>query len=118
MEKISIIGSESFLARNLVSYIESHGLNYEIFLYDCCEKCSLGGHEYKKIDFSDYNDLRNIRLDVEFVFVFIGLTGTVSGFNQYDKFIDVNEKYFLHILKHIYNTVNFILACFSCLNRL
>lgn len=97
MRKVSIIGSNSFLAKNLIQYLSDYPDQYELYLYDWNEcDCS---PNYTRIDFSRLEDVRRIRYDVDAMFVFIGRTGGVQGFDEYRSFIEVNEVYFLNILK-------------------
>lgn len=96
MRKVSIIGSKSFLAKNLIQYLGEYPDQYELYLYDWDESdCS---DNYTKIDFSQLEDVRRIRYDVDAVFVFIGRSGGVQGFDDYPSFIEVNEVFFLNIL--------------------
>ena len=97
MKNISIIGSNSFIAKNLITYLNRYPDEYELNLYDWNE----GGEarNYTRIDFGKIEDVKKIRFDVDVVFIFIGRTGGVQGFEEYASFIEINEVYFLNILK-------------------
>lgn len=97
MKKVSIIGSNSFIARNLITYLEQFKNDYKLFLYDFGEDDI---HEnYRKVDFSDKESVNKINFDVDVIFIFIGRTGGVQGFDEYSSFIEINEIFFLNILK-------------------
>ena len=97
MKKISIIGSDSFIARNLINYLTNFQDDYELYLYDRNEVREK--IHYTQIDFSNIDEVRKIRFDVDCIFLFIGKTGGIQGFDDYQSFIEVNEVYFLNILK-------------------
>lgn len=101
MKKIAIIGSESFLARNLLFYIHKNfgPEQYEIKLYDFKEKSQNLNEQYLRIDFSDIGMIRQIDFNVDYIFVFTGKTGTVTGFYEFEQFIRINEVYLLNFLK-------------------
>ena len=98
MKRITVIGSESFLARNFIKYSSNVGLSYQFELYDygnISKNCNL---KFKKIDFSDKDDIKNIDFSADAIMIFIGKTGTVAGFDEYKAFIEVNEIMLLNIL--------------------
>lgn len=97
MKKISVIGSNSFIAQNLITYLNQYPDSYELFLYDRNENENV--KNYTRVDFRELKEVNKIRFDVDIVFIFIGRTGGVQGFNEYSSFIEINEVYFLNILK-------------------
>lgn len=101
MKKIGIIGSESFLARNFIKYIRDNFERdkYSLNLYDYVSESKNLAESYKKIDFADISSVNSIDFDSDALMIFIGKTGTVNGFEQYNQFITVNEMYLLNILK-------------------
>ncbi len=101
MKRIAIMGSESFLARNFIRYIEQRyeREERELHLYDRVKKVSNSLHFYHQIDFEDLESVKQIDFNVDVLMVFIGKTGTVQGFEDYKQFINVNEIIFLNILQ-------------------
>lgn len=97
MKKISIIGANSFIAQNLIEYLGKFQEDYDLFLYDRPQEND--SHNYEQINFSNIDEVRKIKFDVDCVMIFLGRTGGVQGFDEYDSFINVNEIYFLNILK-------------------
>ena len=98
MKKIAIIGSGSFLARNFIKYSLEYRLDYKFELYDYCEINEWSGIRFTKVDFNNVEDIKKINFDVNAILVFIGKTGTVTGFERYKEFIEVNEIMLLNIL--------------------
>ena len=56
---------------------------------------------YHYIDLSKENSLEKINIDVDYVFMFAGLTGTYAGFDAYEKYVSVNEIGLLNLLDYI-----------------
>lgn len=100
-KRIAIIGSESFLARNFIRYTEQKykRTEWELFLYDYAEKTKNKGHCYCQIDFNVLESIRKIDFSADVLMIFIGKTGAVHGFKDYEQFIKVNEIFFLNILQ-------------------
>jgi len=69
-----------------------------VALYDYQNEHSDGVSNYKQIDILDEASLASVDLNVDIIFFFAGKTGTAAGFEQYDLFIDVNEKGLLNLL--------------------
>lgn len=95
--KIAVLGSNGFLGRHCVWYLEH---KYGIFtqkydIYDGDEK------GYSKIDLTDKSTISRIDLDVDYVFDFAGLTGTYTGFDAYEKYVNINELALLNLLDAI-----------------
>lgn len=105
MVKITVVGSESFLAQNFIKYLNQRDnlqqcngskSTFSLFCYDYVDKSDT--ENYQKIDFSSAESIRLINYDVDYFLIFIGKTGTVNGFHEYESFIQVNEIYLLNIL--------------------
>lgn len=98
MKKITIIGSESFLARNYYKYCIKEKKEYEFYFYDMKKESEFGNGNYYQIDFTDKDSIKKIRFDVDYIIIYSGMTGTVRGFEEYSKFLFVNELLLLNIL--------------------
>ncbi len=100
---ISVIGSESFLAKNFIRYLEendSESVIIKLYDYIPAESTANGEKfEYLQIDFENLDSISQIDFDVDAVMIFIGITGTASSFNNYEACIKVNEIYLLNILE-------------------
>lgn len=98
MKKIAVLGANGYIARNLVYVLEHEYSDYRIMLYGIEGKSIDGYDNYKQVDMTSKDSIRNIDLNCDAVFMFVGKTGTANGFEQYDSFIDVNEKTLLNLL--------------------
>lgn len=99
MEKITIIGSESFISQNLIRYLNVyHKGEFEFFCYDYISENDSKSPNYKQIDFSKDEDVSKINFNVDSVLIFTGKTGTVNGFLNFESFVVVNEVFLLRIL--------------------
>lgn len=96
--KITIIGANSYIARNLIQYIKENGLLIEMSLYDRLDKQIDGAEPYKSINILDEECLHIIDLSCDVIFMFVGMTGTTSGFDNYKSFVEVNELSLLNLL--------------------
>jgi len=98
--KVAILGANSFLARNLYKYLitSSDLMADNILLYDKDSSFIDGIAKYQEIDFFDMDSIKKIDFDVDIIYLFIGITGTVRGFAEYKKFVNINEIILLNIL--------------------
>lgn len=98
MKKVAIIGANSYIARNVYKYLKQTKNTYKIDLYDFSETHIDGAKEYTSIKILDKNSLHKINMNVDVIFMFVGKTGSANGFEEYDLFIDINEKALLNVL--------------------
>ena len=96
MKKIAIIGSKGFIGKHLVCYLQRKG--HQVASYDIVESEEDG---YARIDMTDVNAVATMDLDVDYVFMFAGLTGTYLGFDAYEKYVAINEIALLNLLDAI-----------------
>lgn len=95
-KKIGIIGANSFLAMNFLKYSQSE-YPYEYKLYDYVENPC--GINIEVVNYEDVEDIcKVIDFNVNYLLIFMGKTGTISGFEEYEQFIRINEIYLLNIL--------------------
>lgn len=97
MKKIIFFGSEGYIGSHLVNAQLLR--KYQVVGYDIYDKPYKSNLEnYRKTDIANLTQLKEIDFDVDYIFYFSGLTGTTISIENYDKFIDVNEKGLLNIL--------------------
>lgn len=99
--KITIIGANSFLARNFIYYlinIKNFNIN-NIYLYDIQDSFFDQSKHYEKIDLLEIRSMEKINLNVDSVYFFSGITGTVKGFESYKLFVDINNTALLNFLE-------------------
>lgn len=97
MQKKSIlIGSNGYIGRHLAWHLQKEGfdnLNCDIHPETHQEILN-----YRQADITRKSDLENLNMDVDYIFLFAGLTGTANGFEKYRDFIGVNETGLLNLL--------------------
>lgn len=98
MKKIAVLGANGYIARNLVYVLQRDYPNYELFLYGI-EPVSTDHHDnYVMVDMTSSESVRKIDFSCDVIFMMVGRTGTLNGFDQYDSFIDLNERTLLNLL--------------------
>lgn len=90
-----IIGSEGYLGKHIVHYAPTYG--YEIA---GCYDIATESHSpaYASVDLTNEDSVDKINVDVDYIFMFAGLTGTYAGFNSYRKYVSINETGLLNLL--------------------
>lgn len=97
MAKISIIGSKGFIGKHIEWYLRQQG-ETQINTYDCLESDEA---YYTQIDLTSAQSVAKIDINVDYIYLFAGLTGTYAGFDKIDAYVDINEKGLLNLLNHI-----------------
>lgn len=97
-KKVSVIGANGFIGKHLVYYLRNKGCA-SIDCYDVVPSADLPN--YHCVDLTDREDVESINLDVDYIFMFAGLTGTHAGFDAYKKYININEIALLNLLDAI-----------------
>lgn len=97
LHRVSIIGANSYIARNMVLEMKRRG-DFCLFLYDQQENQTDGWSEYRQIDILSEDSLESVEFECESIYVFAGITGTANGFDEYTKYITINEIGLLNIL--------------------
>ena len=98
MKKIGVIGANGYIGKHIVSYLQRH-YDVNVDSYDIVAECNLPN--YHKVDLTDKESIKGLNLDIDYIFMFAGLTGTYNGFNEYEKFISINELGLLNLLDAI-----------------
>lgn len=98
MKKIAIIGANSYIARNVIYTFEKKYPGTEIALYDYSPEHVDGRDGYKQVSILDRSTLKAVDFDCDVVYIFAGKTGSANGFDDYDSFLDINERALLNIL--------------------
>lgn len=98
MKKVVIIGANSYIARNVLLSLEHKTENFEIKLYDYAEKQVDGKENYTSINVLSDNSIKAIDMNCDIIFMFVGKTGSANGFDDFNIFIDINERALLSVL--------------------
>lgn len=95
--RITILGANSYIARNMIHMLKQ-STEHTLFLYDYQEEHLDGVTGYHKLAILNPCEVKNIETDVDLIYMFVGKTGTGQGFDDYNTFIDINEKALLNVL--------------------
>lgn len=98
----TILGANGYLGRHLTFYLHQKG--YKVYAYDI--QPERNSNIPKEILYESFDICRNyehVNFDVDYLFVFSGITGTKNGFDNYKTFIEVNEIGLLNILTKVKN---------------
>ena len=98
MKKITIIGANSYIARNILYVLNQTPEEYQIKLYDYAPAQTDGADNYESIDILSMESVHKIDFNCDIIFMFVGKTGSADGFDNYDTFIDINERALLNVL--------------------
>ena len=101
MKKIGVIGANGYIGKHIVSYLQRY-YDVNVDSYDIVAECDLPN--YHKVNLTDKESIKGLNLDLDYIFMFAGLTGTYNGFNEYQKFISINELGLLNLLDAIKNS--------------
>jgi UDP-glucose 4-epimerase len=96
MLKSILIGSNGYLGRHLAHMLKNEG--FENSNYDIHTQPTPGLENYSTLDISDKKSFYQLNPDLDFIFMFAGLSGTAVGFDKYEDFIDINETGLLNLL--------------------
>ena len=96
MKTSLLIGSNGYLGRHLSIFLDKNGIENQNF---DIQPCAFEGiKNYRQFDITNKDAFQNLVPDVDFIFVFAGLTGTADGFDKYQDFVNVNEIGLLNLL--------------------
>lgn len=99
MNKAIVFGANGYLGRHLAFFLSQQNID---FIPVGNSSLSKDSHEnYKQIDITNYNQVSSIDFNVDYIFVFAGITGTDAGFKKYEDFTSINEVGLLNILTHL-----------------
>jgi UDP-glucose 4-epimerase len=83
--KSIVIGANGYIGRNLAWHLEKKG--DEVL-----------GYGHSQLDISDQASVDELDTNVDFIYWFAGLAGTAQGFDDFNAYIDINEKGLLNLL--------------------
>lgn len=105
-KKVVIIGANSYIARNVYFVLKKYNQQmaaegkqvYEIKRYGRAQQSPDDEAGYVQADICRDSDFAKFDLDCDVIFMFVGKTGAANGFDDYDTFIDVNERSLLNLI--------------------
>ena len=97
--KCAVIGGKGYIGKHLAFYLKGRG--YDVMTYDLvpCDELN-----YQSVDMTDVESVSHIDVDVDYIFMFAGLTGTYAGFDKYQTYNAINELGLLNLLDAIRNS--------------
>lgn len=100
--KAVVIGCNGYIGKHLCSFLLKN--KWDVYGYDKGEYSSIPALHYSPLDLLQKDQINKIDTQVSHIFYFSGITGTSRGYDEYEKYIDVNEKGLLHLLDRMRNT--------------
>jgi UDP-glucose 4-epimerase len=97
--KVALLGINGYIGKSLGYYLLQQGC--EVHGYDIAEQCSIPGVVYKSLDVRSKEQFAGLDTAVDLVFYFSGITGTAKAYEDYEVYVDVNEKGILHLLSRL-----------------
>jgi UDP-glucose 4-epimerase len=94
-----IIGCNGYLGKHLTSFLLKEG--WKVYRYGKKEVDDLSLPDYSRLNVEHKEDFEVLNTDVDFIFYFSGITGVAAAYNNYESYIDVNEKGLLHLLNKV-----------------
>jgi UDP-glucose 4-epimerase len=91
-----VLGANGYIGRHLVHGIRAAG--GDVLAFDVQEEPAVTGVQYQRLDVSESVPLERLDWSVDVVHHLAGLTGTHNGFEQYARFVQVNEVGLLNVL--------------------
>jgi UDP-glucose 4-epimerase len=97
--KVALLGVNGYIGKSLGYYLLQQG--YVVHGYDIADQCSIPGIIYRSLDVRDKEQFSKLDTAVDLIFYFSGITGTAKAYEEYELYIDVNEKGLLHLLSRL-----------------
>jgi UDP-glucose 4-epimerase len=94
--KASFIGCNGYIGRHLSAFLIEKG--WLINGYDVEDHSKTQLSSYIPLNLEDKKQIGKIDTSVDFIFYFSGITGTIKGFENFEQYIDINEKGLLYVL--------------------
>jgi len=96
MKKSIVFGANGYIGRHLVQQLLLQ--NHFVVPIGRNDKSKDDHKYYMQIDITQLSALTEIDYDVDYIFIFAGIIGTIDGFDNYEEYIKINEIGLLNIL--------------------
>jgi UDP-glucose 4-epimerase len=94
--KALVIGSNGYIGRHLCYFLLN--MKWVVIGYDRESISSINLTNYYSLNILDKIQISKIDLDFDYIFFFSGITGTIRGYEEFEQYIDINEKGLLNVL--------------------
>lgn len=103
--RILIIGANGYIGRHLTMLLCHPGIDLTACdIHPCSKLPPESTGRYRQLDITEPEATSEADVDVDYIFLMAGLTGTKKTFNEYADFITVNEIGLLNILSRMRET--------------
>ena len=104
MFKAIVLGANGYIGRHLVKFLMARG--FSVKATDIQDQHVSAEVDYFQVDIIDAENLKSINWDVDYVFMFAGITGTSNSFENYKQYIEINEIGLLNVLDEIRKSIH------------
>lgn len=91
--KVAVIGGNGYIGKHLCFHLQKRGIDLSVYDVQDEERSN-----YKMIDITNPESVATIGLNIDYIFMFAGLTGTYIGFDKYQVYNSINEIGLLNLL--------------------
>ena len=95
-KQFAVLGANGYLGRHLAAHLQSAG--HAVTAYDLPSAAAPDGICRRPLDITNSAAFDSVDTNVDALFMFAGLTGTHQGFDEYARYLAVNELGLLHLL--------------------
>ncbi len=99
--KATLVGCNGYLGKHLMAFLQKKG--WDIFAYDKDKIPTVQTSYYESLELLDKGQIDKVNTEVDFIFYFAGITGTLRAYEDYETYINVNEVGLLNLLDLIKN---------------
>lgn len=100
--KAAVIGCNGYIGKHMAWFLMQQ--QWEVHGYGKSEECSLNLTSFNQLDLTNKEHFERLNVEVDYILYFSALTGTVAAFDQFESYIDINEKGLLHLLNRLRQT--------------
>ena len=97
-KRTAVLGANGFIGKHIVHYLQELGCS-SIECYDVIPMADLPN--YQCLDLTNKESVNSVNMDVDYIFMFAGLTGTYAGFDAYERYVSINELALINLLNAI-----------------
>ena len=98
-KKCIVFGANGYIGRHLVKFLKDG--DFKVLATDIQDHFVSADVDYFKTDIVEVENLKGFDWNVDYIFMFAGLTGTTKSFENYNQYIKINELGLLNVLNEI-----------------